>query len=427
MFGDYYREAKYIVDSLAFDYKGGHYTGHGKLTWKPETGFHIEAFLQRSGEPAPTKWGIGGLSVVSQADRRTIRMRLRRNGIAVAPNVLIVDEDTLFFENHLDITVSPVISLDHASKGGSSREWWGACLCKVGTGLTLPDIVKREEKISNEVVKHGFFLAGLVFDNKGDQKITGYLDDAKNLALRWRFDKARWTTAQCWAWPNAACQALSILTGEHVRLLRKEFFKERRMTTEMHREAGVESLGALSLFDSGMIMDKQAFIELTEFMVRNTAHGRICSQLFHQVLEASRQRSWQAKELLVSTALEAALRSIDGVPFKTKKSKNKVWEIEASLEGFRQKYLSSEWTSKLQRVRVAHFRLRDRNSHPDWLLGTGGAMATSAIEASLDDMILLTRFYGYMILALSGKKGLEPAFPIPHRNWRPLILVEKTE
>jgi len=193
----------------------------------------------------------------------------------------------------------------------------------------------------------------------------------------------------------------------------------------MHRQADVESLGILTLFDSDQI-DKKTFVDLTEFLVRNVEQARICDSLFYQVLEASRQRSWQATELLLSTALEAALRSIEGVPFTTKKSKNKQqWNIRASLESFRKKYLSEEWVSVLEKVLRAHLRLRDRNAHPDWLLGTGGALSNIEMENSLDDMILLSRFYGYMILALSGNKSLKPIFPVPHRNWRPPITVEK--
>lgn len=252
------------------------------------------------------------------------------------------------------------------------------------------------------------------------------MDEDKNLILSWQFDKARWTKVQSWAWPNAACQALSMLSGKRVQLLQKEFFKERQRATEMYRQADVESLGILTLFDSDQI-DKKTFIDLTEFLVRNVEQARICDSLFYQVLEASRQRSWQATELLLSTALEAALRSIEGVPFTAKKSKNKQWEIRASLKNFRRKYLSEEWVSVLEKVLRAHFRLRNRNAHPDWLLGTGGALSDIEMENSLDDMILLSRFYGYMILALSGKKSFKPIFPAPHRNWRPPIMVEKIE
>ena len=114
MLSDYYSETKYIVDTLAFQYRGGYYKGHGILTWKPEIGFRIESFLQRTGEPIPEKWGIGGVGIIPRTDYRAIRMTLRYNGIAIAPCVPITDQHDLFSEKHLDLLVGRVIFLNQA-------------------------------------------------------------------------------------------------------------------------------------------------------------------------------------------------------------------------------------------------------------------------------------------------------------------------
>jgi len=45
------------------------------------------------------------------------------------------------------------------------------------------------------------------------------------------------------------------------------------------------------------------------------------------------------------------------------------------------------------------------------------------MEKSLDDMIFLSRFYGYMILALAGFRDLKPDFPKPHSEWSPAIKI----
>jgi antitoxin ParD1/3/4 len=65
----------------------------------------------------------------------------------------------------------------------------------------------------------------------------------------------------------------------------------------------------------------------------------------------------------------------------------------------------------------AHTYLRDRNAHPDWLFSQGGSLSEAEQVQSLDSMILLSRFYGYMILALAGFKNLDPIFPPPHETW----------
>ncbi len=73
-------------------------------------------------------------------------------------------------------------------------------------------------------------------------------------------------------------------------------------------------------------------------------------------------------------------------------------------------------------VMKAHTYLRDRNAHPDWLFKQGGALSKEETEKALDNMIFLSRFYGYMILTLAGFKNLEPKFPQPHKEQSPLVI-----
>jgi hypothetical protein len=54
-------------------------------------------------------------------------------------------------------------------------------------------------------------------------------------------------------------------------------------------------------------------------------------------------------------------------------------------------------------------RLRDANAHPDWLTNgrsrRGDELA--AVKATLNEIRLLTWFYGRMILAVSGWREIE--------------------
>jgi hypothetical protein len=43
----------------------------------------------------------------------------------------------------------------------------------------------------------------------------------------------------------------------------------------------------------------------------------------------------------------------------------------------------------------------------------------------MNDMILLSRFYGYMILAIAGFKNLEPVFPKPIKEWSPILTISR--
>ena len=50
-------------------------------------------------------------------------------------------------------------------------------------------------------------------------------------------------------------------------------------------------------------------------------------------------------------------------------------------------------------------------------------MSHEKAEQTLDDMIFLSHFYGYMILALAGVSDLKPLFPAPHKQWGPMATV----
>lgn len=60
------------------------------------------------------------------------------------------------------------------------------------------------------------------------------------------------------------------------------------------------------------------------------------------MVEASREHTLQAQELLCSTIIEAALRGIDNCPFGSN-TKPK-WTPERSLKNFIPKFLGEEWS-----------------------------------------------------------------------------------
>ncbi|MEA5510200.1 hypothetical protein VB715_10545 [Crocosphaera sp. UHCC 0190] len=102
---------------------------------------------------------------------------------------------------------------------------------------------------------------------------------------------------------------------------------------------------------------------------------------------------------------------------------NDQWKIEGALKRFRDNYLSRDWKSFCKqdgKIIKIYRDLRHRNAHPDWLFTQGGYLSKEQMEKSLDDMIFLSRFYGYMILAIAGVKELKPEFPSPHKESPPL-------
>jgi hypothetical protein len=420
---NYYNKTKYIVDSFFFQFRDRHYYGKGTLKWEPKKGFHLEGFLESHGAPVPTKYGIGQVGIVPQSDFRCIRIRLRYNGIAIASQVPITQLHDLFTAKYLNIKFGQIAFINRGMRSFDGRDWLGSGLYKMGKRVILPDKIEREEKINDELIKQGFSLGGLSYKENDNQKILGYPDEVQNFVLNCQLDKSKWTKQQSWIWPNAACQALSILSGEEIQLLQKEFFRGTQRITEFRKQIPVKSLGVLSFYNYDLI-PAPILLRLTEFLVRESEKARICNNLFNQVLEASQQKTLQATELLLSTALEAVLRSIDHAPF-LKETKRSKWSIDSSLKSFCVNYLSTDWDKTITVVLSVYRRLRHRNAHPDWLIETGGALSDIEKEKSLDDMIFLSKFYGYMILALAGIENLKPMFPVPHKEWKPPITVSK--
>lgn len=79
---------------------------------------------------------------------------------------------------------------------------------------------------------------------------------------------------------------------------------------------------------------------------------------------------------------------------------------------FKKKYFSEKWSPACESALKVYARLRHRNAHPDWLTTPNGVLSKEELKQSTKDLVLLSRFYGYMILALAGFKDLESLFPI---------------
>lgn len=432
---DYFKETEFVLDKLQFDYLGGRYRGRGVMTWKPEQGFHIEAPLDLQDMPHPEDVEFGRVGVIRKSDQSSIHMILHNsNNRAIAPSVILVDRLDIINEKRISVNLERVVFSEnysrYYSRHSTNKFLTGSALYEVHN-VTLFDVVTYEEKIQFQ--NHGPLKkslktrpSGLHYEGERGQLIRGHLIDDKYLEIRWELPREHFTKAYSWQLPEAIQYSLSILFGQSLSLLRREinFGKQKRI--EIRQRQPVISLKPLFLVNSRFASNKESFAKLTDLIVSSTPESFICCKIFQQLLEASRQRNWQIRELLVATTLEAALRNIDNEPFQLKKRKSKEWNVGQSLERFIKQYLSEEWEKEKSSVMKAHTYLRGRNAHPDWLFMQDGALSEDEQAKALDKMIFLSRFYGYMILALAGFKNLKPEFPPPHSEWNPVLIIAPT-
>jgi hypothetical protein len=425
---DYFKEAEFVLDDLKFDYLGGRYRGRGIMTWKPEQGFHIEAPLNLQDMPKLKEVHFGKVRIIRKSDTSSIRMFPREiYNWAIAPAVPLVERDDVISQKRLSINLSRVIFSKYYSTDVTGSSLNGTVFYETKNVKFLFDQVNHEKKtkiqdcdISKSSTTN---WNGIYYEGEKGQTIIGHLLDDKYLKVTWSLPKEQFKKAYSWRLPEAIQYSLSILLGQKLSLLKREVRCGNQERIEIRRNHSINSLDLLSLFDNHSTLNKEYFVRLTDLIARNEWGSDVCCNIFRQLREASRQENWQVTELLVATILEAALRNIDGQPFHAKKRESNKWQVEHSLKKFINNYLSEDWHDIYSRVIIAHHYLRDRNAHPDWLFTKGGSLSEEEREKSLDSMIFLSRFYGYMILALAGFRNLKPDFPRPHSEWGAAIII----
>jgi hypothetical protein len=415
---DYFQKSEYVLEKIWFDYLGGRYQGRGVLTWEPSLGFHLEALLERDKMPQIEQVELGRVRIIRKSDTSSIRMKPWYQKWAISPRVVLIDRDDILSQHRLSIDLSRVI-FSTFSGIDSCTEWIGSAIYRTDNVYHLSDLVSQEIKIQDSRIETSRNFLGIFYQDE-NQKIFGRLIDKHHLQLNWSFLKIYSSKNFAWKWAEAAQDTLSILLGQTVQLLYRELLGDSQKRFETRRMMSVEQLDILSPFYGEHRLNKKSFVKLANFLAKNEPHSEVCRNVFRQIAESSRQKSSQAKEFLLSTILEAALRNIDKHPFKAKKDS---WNVGQSLRSFLQGYFPEQWIPLHSQIMKSHTYLRDRNAHPDWLFSQGGSRSEDEREKALDSMVFLSRFYGYMILALAGFEGLEPYFPTPHQQWKPSLIM----
>ncbi len=387
------------------------------MRWSPERGFHLDAFLRRTGPPLPPTIGVGKVRVVGEREMGSIRMKPEGYDWAIA-TARLTDRIELTMQDRLSLDLTSVLFC-RTDRGSAALAGSGSALLATGARPKMPDTVETEERLGGKILRKKYALGGISYADEVVTLVGRPVGDSV-VDVNWKLAPGSDARRQSWGWAIAFRDALSIVSGHGVVLLQRTVRRGRYEFVEVRKRENIESLGLLSVVDPGAVVDKRLLVRLARFLVQGGQTPTVCREVFNQALEAARQSSWQATELLLSTILEAALRTLDNHPFRPG---DESWKIRQSLDGFRQRYLSKDWALACDRALEARKRLRHRNAHPDWLHGEAGALSDEEMSQALDDMIFLARFYGYMILAIAGFNDIRPTFPKPHKEWGPSLTV----
>jgi len=406
---DFFEEQELVIDKVQFEYLEGKYTGKGILTWNPDKGFNLQSFVTRHG-PSMLSESFGGPRMIRKSDLKTIRMIPRRyKRWIIAPNIKLFERWDIRMEDRLSININTVI-FSSPSKEKPEKYTGRGLYYGIGKNIVLPDSVEKAIILGNWSMGESA-MEGIVLDEPEYQLVSGRRIRDKYLELIWGLDASYWKRSHSWIWPQAAAYALSILTGESVQLLCREVNRGSRIYVEMRRPREISSLGILSPFKATYPLDKIRFANLVEFFTKNSIEAKVCRHIFYQMLEASSQKSWQACELLLSSILEATLRTLQKKPYHPWKRKGRRIDIKQNLRKFCQQYHTSQLVPFCNKAHEVWERIRHRNAHPDWLYLETEPISDEWKSESLKDMVFLSRFYGYMILTLSGQRDFTPDFP----------------
>lgn len=411
LINNFFQDREFVIDKLKFSYLGGQYTGKGFLTWSVEKGFHLDAFLEREG---PTLRGrsYGAPKYIKKKDRINIRLILKESyNWGIIKNVYLGGHLEVEFEDRLSLDFSSLIlSIAKNDMKNFKDKYYGSSLYfGIHKNHIFPDSLCKTLYLNDRKIQKEISHKGLIYDEPSSMQFKGFLKDNKYFELYWSLNKKNWTRSESWNWPDSFVDAFLFLSGKSIQIVYKMLQRGNQTYFQVSKpKKNIDSLDSFTLLQSPEVINKKRLIRFIEFFSRNSKEATTSQKILSQMTEAVNQKSWQGLEFMLSTVLEAALRTILNKPFVYNRKPR--LNIQDDLQKFRKNYLTKEWKSICCEVSDVWKRLRDRSAHPDWLFDENDILSDQRKKESLNDMMFLKTFYGYMILAMSGEKNIEPNF-----------------
>lgn len=391
------------------------------MEWNPESGFQIDALLDKPFAPVDRFKTLGQIIVNTKEDTFSIRLAVRGHGKALVPVAFpLAQQSSLIPDNHLSMKVERVVFFSRWPPGVHlcQRFWSGSAEFSTKVPIEFPDHMKTECTLADKPFS-GRNTTGLCVEDDAKWSIWGHRPSDERFELKWALNRDRWSRSDAWRFGEAARRALSILSAQTVWILKQDLSRGNQNIGEYRRPSETRKLSyyfhPLLGKDIGVVehwqFNKEAFLRLTEMFLRGGLHADTCWRIFLQMADASQQKTTQGQELLLATILEAVFRSLNNLPFKAGGHYGEN-DRKTHMEGFKSQFLSDKWGNACTKALELHKELRHRNAHPDWLTSGYGGQSKSELQRSCSNQVFMSRFYGYMILAMAGFKDLEPRFPV---------------
>lgn len=431
-----------LVRQLCFYYREQRFEGKGVLRWSLKDGYRLDAFIDQGQfsltEITSSKVG----KIIPHEDKVVVRMRLHpMHGWAVTPSInlnwghqvelsskylKLEFKKLTYFKRKLPQPENFIKVFDQYQKVDTASRrsvWSGSAIYEISKEIRLPQIVSLTTELDQSFISLTS-ETGISYQDDNGYKLTGYFPLPNKLQIVWEIPRREYSRKQAWNWAFALKNSISFLYGQDIQLISRSMLRGTSRCNEKIASSAVNSLDSLLRLSSekGLpdLPQEEVLIRLAQFFGSEVEEVGACFMIFWQLLEASKQEIWQIKEFMVSTALEAMLRSVYQKSLLTDKSKSSKGLVKSLLAKFEQDFIMSSvpdsekadaqrvWRQERKEVLKYFELLRHRSAHPDWLSNAGGNLSTERLEESIEAMRRLSRFYGYMLLSIAGFQNLRP-------------------
>lgn len=392
------------VGYLSFDSRGRRFQGSGRLKWDPKEGFRLEAIIKPKREFKGKI--VIPLGKAGPVPRKCFRFEIEGSWKAICPNVFFSDweEIALNLKQTVAVEFYNLILFSHRSYVNDGQNTYGRCFFKVRKNSVFPDKVNYEVKIADETFFRKQKLQGLSLDNELI-KLVGFLNETGQFEVLWQPSNKIQSKQDEWNIAVAIKDALSLCLGQTAYLVKRDLYRKNKTVLELITSRDVNNLGAFAPLMKEVTFDKELFLVLFKIFLKNDIESVIIRNLFYRIADAVHTHNSDLWAFMLSSALEGFLRTYFNKPYPKRFS----WKN--SLEQFRNLHFrghhENEWKKIFSAVSHIYDKFRNKNAHPDWCRAAR-LNSHEASQKEFDDLVLLSKFYGYVILALAGYKDLEP-------------------
>ncbi len=398
-------------------YEGGTYSGRGSLTTDPSEGVKLEAFFERNGPPLKKTIHFG---LVSESPRpQAIRARIGRGSWACIPDVTLRDRFDLIRECRISSTFSRLLRGYRSPKAVARTS--ASLLLRLCQTPMMPDPLESTSTLGTHPLAKSF-TRGLHFE-RPEITLVAFAPEKGLLELHCATDGNILSDLDLPRLANSLSDAVGILACDSAELLYCVYSRRNRVITDWRRDCEASRLNnLLRMFPEPSELRGEHILKIARCLLADDAKAATCRGIYRQLLDANKQRSLEGIQFICASALGGALRTLFEMPVAERR-KDDQFNISRAVTRFREQYLSNDWRRDCGKLTKAFTRLRTRAAHPDWLYTSGGQLSDEQIEQTLDDLVFVSRWLGYMLLAICGFEGLEPRFPAPRSHWGPVVTI----